>query len=234
MVVIPVIDIRNGEIVHAKQGVRTEYQPIQSVLGDIKSLTDMLTAYRRVYPFSTFYIADLDAIEGRGTNSELIISAAETFPEYEFWLDAGLEGFDERQQVYPANISPVIGSEHSIEKSELSKLLKQCNNAILSLDFSEHGLIQNQYLLESKSIWPETVIIMMLHRVGSNAGIDENCLKSITTASHQHKLFVAGGIRNEKDIATLQQQPGVTGVLIASAIHNGKIGTKELNEITAL
>ncbi|KXB02062.1 hypothetical protein AKJ43_02585 [candidate division MSBL1 archaeon SCGC-AAA261D19] len=45
-------------------------------------------------------------------------------------------------------------------------------------------------------------------------------------------VIVGGGIRNTKDILELKRL-GVSGVLVATALHKGNIGSEEINRLAA-
>jgi phosphoribosylformimino-5-aminoimidazole carboxamide ribotide isomerase len=79
-------------------------------------------------------------------------------------------------------------------------------------------------------LWPETIIIMTLNRVGSNQGPDLDKLNWFCS-QYPHKHFIAaGGIRNTADLLALKQV-GVQQALIASALHSGAIGRKDIKNL---
>ncbi len=69
--IIPVIDILSGVAVHAVRGKREEYQPLKSVLCASSKPVDVAFAYK-ARGFKELYIADLDAILGKGKNSSVL------------------------------------------------------------------------------------------------------------------------------------------------------------------
>lgn len=229
MLIIPVLDLSRGLVVHAKQGKRDQYQPVTSVISSSPDAKSVLTAFLELYPFKTIYIADLDAIQGHGNQQSLIESLALDFNQCEFWVDAGLETIDLRQPYYASNnIKPVLGSENTLPLESLSAIVKNNPDIILSLDFAEHGLIENPYLLSNTTLWPRQVIVMMIHRVGSNKGIDPKYLNDILRLGKDKDIYTAGGIRDITDLEELNLS-GVKGVLLASALHNGSITQEDLN-----
>ena len=68
MQVIPVLDLKGGLVVHARMGAREQYRPIRTPLSPTSNPIDVARGLLSVYPFSSFYIADLDAIAGAGNN----------------------------------------------------------------------------------------------------------------------------------------------------------------------
>ncbi|TIU15775.1 MAG: hypothetical protein E5W49_23350, partial [Mesorhizobium sp.] len=67
--IIPVLDLKGGEVVRAQQGKRDRYRPIITPLSQSSDVIAVTEGLRRLHPFPTFYIADLDAIEGGTPNS---------------------------------------------------------------------------------------------------------------------------------------------------------------------
>ena len=62
--------------------------------------------------------------------------------------------------------------------------------------------------------------------VGSSEGVDFSLLKEIL-CSLKIRVLVGGGVRNAADLVKLKEI-GVYGVLIATALHSGKITVNEL------
>ncbi len=62
MQAIPVIDLMGGEVVRARMGDRASYRPLESPLSPTSDAVDVVRGVLGVFPFSTLYVADLDAI----------------------------------------------------------------------------------------------------------------------------------------------------------------------------
>jgi phosphoribosylformimino-5-aminoimidazole carboxamide ribotide isomerase len=76
------------------------------------------------------------------------------------------------------------------------------------------------------------VIVLDLARVGSGEGINTDFLKKVI-AEVGVQVYAGGGVRDIKDIVELRNL-GVTGALIATAIHTGKISIDELKQKSLL
>ena len=72
MNIIPVIDLCDGHVVHAVRGERDKYKPVESVLTAGNDAIDIARALIKETGCSEIYIADLDAIQKKGSNSDLI------------------------------------------------------------------------------------------------------------------------------------------------------------------
>src|SRR5436190_7671532 len=89
MRVLPVLDLKNGCVVHARAGRRSDYQPLQSVWCEHASDPVALTnAFRDRFGVTEWYIADLDSLQGIGDQRELIDSLQVS--GLRLWLDAGM------------------------------------------------------------------------------------------------------------------------------------------------
>jgi len=230
MLIIPVIDLSDGIVVHAKQGQRDTYQPIASVISASAEPEAILCSFLELYPFKIIYIADLDAIQGTNSPDKLILELASRYTQCQFWVDAGINAIPDREARHSTkNIKWVLGSENKFSKETLSSLIKKNPDILLSLDFNESELIENSYLLENASIWPQKIIAMMLSRVGSNKGIDLNCLNKILKLAKNNDIYAAGGVRNINDLIQLNSM-NIKGVLLATTLHTGAITKEDLEQ----
>lgn len=220
MEIIPVIDLKGGQAVHAKLGLRDQYRPLQTPLCPDGDPFTYVTALLSLFPFRTIYVADLDALMEKGSNLDLIQQMIMTFDQTEFWVDQGLDILthqDTGQQAWTA----VLGSE-SLPESGLKTLLLGKESTVLSLDFSEHGILGPEQIIENEYLWPERTIIMSLASVGGPSGPNWNRLDSFRRNWPQRDFFAAGGVRNAKDLGRLSSS-GFAGVLVATALHRGDI-----------
>ena len=104
---------------------------------------------------------------------------------------------------------------------------------IISLDFTAAGLTGNTGILDDTTHWPDTIIIMSLHKVGSGSGPDIGALNQVKRPLGDRNIFAAGGIRNKRDLQQLHEN-GFAGGLIATALHNGVIDESDLVAIASL
>ena len=225
MKIIPVIDLKDGAVVHAHQGLREQYQAISSNLCQNSDIYRVIEAFLRVYDFDTIYIADLNAITHQGDHDGLINEVLISFPRILFWIDRGYQCLNE----FPHNYLPVLGSECYSDET-VSELKAFNNHFILSLDYSMSEQLGAKSLFSDPGLWPETIIIMTLNRVGSNQGPDLDKLNWFCR-QYPHKHFIAaGGIRNIADLKALKKV-GIQQALIASALHSGAIRRKGIKNL---
>ncbi len=243
MHIIPVIDLRAGLAVAACRGVRSEYQPLATRLCPDGSALALVATYRELFGFQTIYIADLDAIEGTGNNAQLIDTLARGWPQGEIWCDCGtaaasIPALDtahptrtKKNTQKNAEIRIVLGSESQNDESLLHDLaMTRPRDFILSLDFSDHVFLGPARLEKDVSCWPERVIIMALNRVGTKGGPGLDRLARLVERAQGRQVYAAGGIRNINDLKALASI-GVTGALVATALHDGSFSPLDSTEL---
>jgi phosphoribosylformimino-5-aminoimidazole carboxamide ribotide isomerase len=221
--IIPVIDLMQGQAVHAQYGNRSQYQALQSKLCRGSAPLSIVAALLELYPFQTFYIADLDAIQGQGSHRALIETISQQFPQLHFWLDCG----NSLNAAHAPNIKPVLGSE-SIKT--LQDYQNHTENHVLSLDFNLQGALGIDALHESTEHWPDEVICMTLNQVGSQQGVDYKRLNVLKSLNKTSKIYAAGGVRDIKDVQLLKNL-GIAGALVATALHDKKISSTDLHTL---
>jgi phosphoribosylformimino-5-aminoimidazole carboxamide ribotide isomerase len=221
--IIPVIDLLQGKVVRAQRGERSRYLPIQTPLCKSSKPTDIAKALLGLYPFKTLYIADLDAIQKLGDNAATVRLLAQQHPTVSFWVDSGLSAANEWQYSGTENIRCVIGSETQASLHSYTSLAASLGDthSILSLDFNAQGFIGPSALLQPEH-WPDSVICMTLGKVGSYEGPDTELLADLGRQHRWGKIFAAGGIRSFDDLQRLKTM-GVSGALVASSLHDGRL-----------
>lgn len=228
MQIIPVIDIRNGAVMRAHAGDRDSYKPIASPLAATSAPADVVAGFLTLHSFEKIYIADLDAIEGRGDNRREIGVLTERFPSLRFMVDAGAASCDWRGV---ARVERVIGSE-SLSDSESLCAVKDAPDVVLSLDFRDEVFLGPDALDECPKLWPSQIIVMTLTRVGVSAGPDFARVSQIIARAGDRRVFAAGGVRDATDLNRLEAI-GAAGALVATALHDGALTCADLDRFAS-
>lgn len=219
---IPVIDLKGGHVVQARRGERASYRPIASPLAESSAPQDVVAGLLSLAPFSTLYVADLDSIAGHQTHHREIRGLREAFPAVALWVDAGESSPEAVAARAAADLgTSVIGTE-SLASAAQARAVLADPRAILSLDHDARGPLGPQAVHEQAELWPERVIVMTLARVGAGEGPDFERLAAVRARRASGAVFAAGGVRGAGDLARLAEL-GVAGVLVASALHDGRI-----------
>lgn len=141
---------------------------------------------------------------------------------------AGTGPLIKSQRLDPMIKSHVLGSESLASLKDYHRARERAGpTAPLSLDFRGDTFIGPAGLLDDAALWPGRIIVMTLARVGSNEGPDLRRLASIIARAGAREVFAAGGVRNADDLHALRDI-GAAGALVATALHAGRIGTRDL------
>jgi phosphoribosylformimino-5-aminoimidazole carboxamide ribotide isomerase len=226
MDVIPVIDVRGGVAVAASRGDRAQYRPLKSPLAASADPVAVAQGLRSLFPFATLYVADLDGIEGRGADIAMQARLADAWPGRELWIDDG--PLIKSKLLTPMTRSQVLGSESLASLEDYDRARKAAGPAApLSLDFRGDTFLGPPELLADATLWPDRVIVMTLARIGSGEGPDLARLDAIIARAGARKVYAAGGVRDADDLSALRDI-GAAGALVATALHNGRIGPGDL------
>ena len=236
MRVIPVIDVRNRIAVHARQGRRAEYRPLESTLCEGCDPTAIAKVFHQL-GFREAYLADLDAIIDGRPNLDLY-GQIERNAKISLMVDAGVNSIDKAKQLLESGASKAIVGTETLTSPEQIPLLLQYfdRRIILSLDLMSGRLLTQAHELTAMSAVEAAVhfqrsgitelILLDLGRVGSGLAPDFKLVKEIRER-YESTLLVGGGVRDVSDLERLKSI-GADGSLIATALHSGAISSDQL------
>jgi phosphoribosylformimino-5-aminoimidazole carboxamide ribotide isomerase len=232
MQIIPVLDLKGRTVVRARMGERDNYRPIETPLAPTSEPVDIARGLLSIHPFRTLYIADLDAIEGRGDNEAAIGRLRHAFPHLALWVDNGIADHA-RASAWLASRNDylVLGSETQPDPTLIHDLSGHAR-VILSLDFRGAQFAGPARLLDDPSCWPRRLIVMTLARVGSSAGPDTARIAKILARAPGRSIYAAGGVRDVSDLGVLQRL-GVSGALVATSLHDGRLSGADIARLEA-
>jgi len=236
MKVIPVIDVLNGVAVHGIRGERERYQPLKSTLCRSADPLDIALTFESL-GFSSLYLADLDAILGKSANFN-IYRQIMTQTRLDLMVDAGIADIT-RAEVLATEVSKiVIGSETLNSLDFLGQAVKAFgeDKFVVSIDLKKGKVLSVSEAIASMDavsfaqklarIGIRQIIILDLDRVGTEHGINLTVLKKILEKTGV-EVLVGGGIRSIQELEELRKL-GVSGALVATILHNGKLEVNEL------
>jgi len=227
MEVIPVLDLKQGVVVHARMGRRDQYRPIETPLASTSNPLDVARGLLAIHPFETFYIADLDAIEHAGDNDAALTRLKAELPNLVFWVDNGVADLARANSWLDAGLGNLVLGSESQRDGSLVRRLSRDDRVILSLDDRGDAFLGPAALLSDAADWPGKIIAMTLTRVGSANGPDLDRLSAIRARAPDKLIYAAGGVRDPSDLAALRRA-GIAGALVASSLHNGKLTGAQL------
>ena len=223
--IIPVLDLKNGIAVSGKSGKRETYKPLETVFhksaspeGIGKSLSDA-GAVR-------IYIADLDSIENRESNFEVI---HEVNKNISVMLDCGARNvFDVKKALEVAD-KVIIATETLKDIDDLNDIFDNFdkNRLVISIDIKDNEIFSNylnidleEFIRKIKELNPPEVILLDISQVGTERGVNYELIRKFL----ELPLIIGGGITSS-DIKRLEKL-GINKFLVGSALHNGKLPLK--------
>ena len=238
MNVIPVMDILNGQVVHAVGGERSHYKPIESILTKSAEPIEVASAFKKA-GFGEIYIADLDAIIDCTNHSFNLLKKISQITGVSLIVDAGITSIDRAKMLLDAGISKIVVGTETLQSKTFVKAAVDhfgAERLIVSLDLKDGKvLVAEGYggctdafcmLKEFKDMGVEQVILLDLSRVGSDKGVDIQFLRKVKL-EFGFEVYAGGGVRNIWDLVELQENC-LSGALVATALHTGKFSVGDL------
>jgi phosphoribosylformimino-5-aminoimidazole carboxamide ribotide isomerase len=226
-----VLDLFNGKVVHAVRGERRLYRPVEEY-SKVVSSSDPISIIKKLSP-QEIYIADLNRIQGLGENLMLIrviSSLTKTM------ADIGVSSDSDIDLLMPY-VMPILGTETAgfelIRRAAESRPDALC----VSIDMKNREVLTPQgstrmdpfdMIMRLNSLDIREVILLELDRVGTAKGIDREFLIMAASIS-RHPLILGGGVKDESDLDLLEEI-GISAALVATAVHDGRIGLDRLNK----
>jgi phosphoribosylformimino-5-aminoimidazole carboxamide ribotide isomerase len=244
MRLIPVIDLLKGQAVHAFKGERENYQPVKSVLCDTADPVALARSFRDRLGLCEIYIADLDAIQGfRQTSHRDLITVLARDEQILVMLDAGVSDVEGVHTWLDTGVNKVvIGAETLCTLTALRELPANIdrNRLVFSLDMRAAKISSKcpelsaispmQALAQLYSAGWQEILLLDLNRVGSGGGIDNSLVVKARLQFPDLNLMVGGGIAGPEQLVALKSL-GLTGVLVATALHRGSITAQHLSAL---
>ncbi|MCA8996898.1 MAG: hypothetical protein KDA80_07930 [Planctomycetaceae bacterium] len=232
MRLIPVLDLMGGRVVRGVAGQRDKYRPNSSCIVDGDAPVDTLSSLAELFEPDAFYVADLDGIRDGRPQTELLaalIALGEPLA-----IDAGIRTPEDAVELKAAGAAYVTIAGETIGHLDMvSEIVETIGSdcAVFSLDLMNGkpigeatcGLSPRDILREVHDQGIRNLIVLDISSVGTNAGLTTTSLCHWMKQQHlAMHLWTGGGIRTIVDLQ-MMQAVGIDGVLIASALHDGRI-----------
>jgi phosphoribosylformimino-5-aminoimidazole carboxamide ribotide isomerase len=242
--IIPVLDVMNGQVVRAVGGKRHEYRPVVSKLTTSTEPVEVAKALLDATGAGELYVADLDAISGADRSARVVAELANQ-NDCRLLVDLGIRTPDDFALVpRRKNVAPVIGSETMTDiDAGLAAGFDFLSDWAFSLDLFRGRLLGNWQVWgdfgvrSDEDVWEMaasaamqmgvgTLIVLDLADVGMMEGPStEYWCRKIRATIPEIELIAGGGVRNWDDVERLVEA-GASGVLVASALHDGRLMVK--------
>jgi len=244
MPILPVLDLKQRKIVRGVAGRRDEYRPIISVHTQSAEPRDVAQSLHEEFGFTEFYVADLDAIDGAPPARSVFASLQAC--GFHLWVDAGIREPEDAQTLASmASSRLVVGLESIGGPESLWQICEEHgpDRIVFSLDLKNGQPLCVPGRWGTADAWEiaqraigvgiSRMLLLDLARVGSGGGVgtEDLCLR-IRQEHPELELSVGGGVRGADDVHRLFAQ-GIKQVLVASALHDGRITRKDVEAMSA-
>lgn len=238
------LDLRQGLAVTGQGGDRAHYRPVESRLqpgsADPRRLA---AAYRDQLGLTELYLADLDAIAG--APPQLALFRQLIADGFSLVVDAGLPDAQAAQALAGSGVPTIVAGLETLAGPEVLRELVESlgpERVLFSLD-----LKGGMPLLAPGHGWPATeplalvrlaieqgvrqILRLDLGRVGTSKGAGaEEFLSLVRGLWPAVAWSVGGGVAGLDDLIRLRAV-GAARVLVATALHDGRIGRAELRAL---
>ena len=241
MLIIPVIDIRHGIAVRAIAGERNRYRAISSLLTQSAEPAEVLKVLETHFQSAICYVADLDAIERQQLNRCTIAEMVRT--GVALMVDAGATTVGQIETLLEVGVQQVVLSSesmHDLMRVEAMVKPLDSDSLIFSIDLRHGELLVrdpawqgNSPLNLAECVIEQGIrqlIVLDLAAVGTGLGIPTLQLcQDIRRISPEIRVISGGGADSAACVADAAQA-GLDGLLIASALHDGRLTADDLAE----
>lgn len=222
--IIPVLDLKENIAVTGKSGQRDTYKPLQTIYSHNSNPFEICNSLR-LNNAKRIYIADLDLIEGKGQNINIVKHINLMIPVI---LDAGVKNCETFKFLLDYADKIIVATETLENIEELEKIFKNFPNEkiIISIDIKNNQLYSKNLKLNLeefceilKKYNPSEIIILDISNVGTEKGFNEELLEHFK--EFKDKIIIGGGI-NPQNLKKIKQQE-IKKALIGTSLHSGEI-----------
>jgi phosphoribosylformimino-5-aminoimidazole carboxamide ribotide isomerase len=244
-----VFDLQAGEVVQGRAGRRDSYRPVRSVLAGSADPAEVARGMVKRLDLQAAYVADLNAIAGQDPDFHALGKIAAS--GLELLVDAGCADVDRARALgqFRAPSGPlagiVIGLETLAGEATLPQLLDElgAERAVFSLDLRAGApwsrcerLLRESPQRLADLAWQagfRRIIVLDVAAVGSGSGpVTVEMCRQLRGGHGWRELITGGGVRDVQDLRQLHAA-GCDAALVASALHTGAIGLRELRALSA-
>ena len=221
---IPVLDLKDGQAVSGKSGLRDTYQPLQTVFTPSSNPLEIAQGLK-LNGADELYIADLDLIESNGHNINDIKMVNTILPVI---LDAGVKNAESFTFFLNYAFKVIVASETLESLDDLYEICKKYpkERIVISVDVKDDELYSKNLDLTLKEfkdilidIEVSQIMLLDISSVGTKNGYNEKLLNEFEDL--KDKLIIAGGLN--KDSIDELEKIGIKKVLVGTSLHSGEI-----------
>ncbi len=240
MIIIPAIDLKDGQCVRLRKGVMEDTTVFSN------SPTEMATKWvnegaRRLH------LVDLNgAFEGKPINTDCVNEITKSFPNLPVQIGGGIRNLKTANAYIEAGISYLIIGTMAVENPDFIKelCLEFPNKIIVGLD-ANNGFIATDGWAKQTNInvvelakkyeqyGVSSIVYTDIARDGMMQGVNVEATANLANKT-SIPIIASGGITNMDDIAALLKNAhyGIIGAITGRAIYEGQLNFKDAQEMS--
>jgi len=220
--IIPVLDLKNGEAVSGKSGNRESYRSLKTVFSESSNPVKIAESLKQE-GYKELYIADLNAIEGEGSNFSMVKEINAIIP---VMLDAGVNNVSDVSDALKIAQKIIIATETIKSLDEIDLIFSEFSkdSLVFSVDIKNNHLLSrniktnfDEIIQKIEHITPSETIILDISGVGTRKGFNPDLMKNFNNLNTG--IIIGGGVTQE-NIGELTEM-GVQKFLVGTALHSG-------------
>jgi phosphoribosylformimino-5-aminoimidazole carboxamide ribotide isomerase len=251
MRVVPVMDLKGGQVVRGVAGRRESYRRIQGTLSPTADPADVAGALVQTLLREDVYVADLDAIAGGPPSWRVLAAIAAT--GLRLWVDAGIRDAAAARELADFALDAggtvvqriIVGLESIAGPIEMERIVRVLGpkRLVFSLDLKRGrpvsacpqwrqaeplGIVRRVAAMGLRRI-----IVLDLAQVGTGQGVSTLTLsRQIAASVPGIEIITGGGVSDVTDLVAMAEA-GVDVALVSSALHDGRIRRADIERIEA-
>ncbi|WP_288363125.1 1-(5-phosphoribosyl)-5-[(5-phosphoribosylamino)methylideneamino]imidazole-4-carboxamide isomerase [uncultured Spongiibacter sp.] len=235
MLMIPAIDLKDGQCVRLRQGEMgdaTVYgsDPVEMAARWVEQ------GARRLH------LVDLNgAFDGKPVNSDAVMAIAKAYPDLPIQIGGGIRSLDTIEQYLDAGVNYVIiGTKAVKEPAFVTEACKAFPGAVIVGLDAKNGLVATDGWAEVSDIQAtelakryeqdgvSSIVYTDIARDGMMQGVNIDATVAMAQASGL-KVIASGGVTNMDDIRALKTvaDAGILGAITGRAIYEGELDLAE-------
>ena len=235
MLMIPAIDLKDGQCVRLRQGEMgdaTVYgsDPVEMAARWVEQ------GARRLH------LVDLNgAFDGKPVNGEAVMAIAKAYPDLPIQIGGGIRSLDTIEQYLDAGVNYVIiGTKAVKEPAFVTEACKAFPGAVIVGLDAKNGLVATNGWAEVSDIQAtelakryeqdgvSSIVYTDIARDGMMQGVNIDATVAMAQASGL-KVIASGGVTNMDDIRALKAvaDAGILGAITGRAIYEGELDLAE-------
>lgn len=224
LMIIPVLDIKSSIAVSGKSGNRDEYQPLETVFSPSSHPLEIARKLKE-RGAQEIYIADLDAIENKGSNRDLVGKINQVLP---VMLDCGACDPESVTEALKFADKVIVATETLKSMDDLQQIFSRVNRQqiIISIDLVQDQIYSRNMDLDWENLRetlerlkPSQIIILDISQVGTRKGVNWDVVDRFSGL--ESTVILGGGITGS-DLEEITRK-GVAKVLVGTALHSGQM-----------